>query len=177
MNYVDIFLLVILVLGAVRGYSKGLIIELFSLIAFFFGLFGAIRFSGPIATIFFADSAYYPVALVGVFILLFVVLSLGINLAAKLIKKAVDLIFLGWFDNVLGAIVGVLKWSFLVSMLIVMLNAGGMHLPNSDLKSSRIYPYIENIGPNAFEALDTVFPFLKDILNSVTEIDKKKHFV
>lgn len=176
MNYVDFFLLVILVLGAIRGYSKGLIIELFSLISFFFGLFGAIKFSGPIAATLFADSDYYTLGLVGVFILLFIVLSLLINLLAKLIKKGVDLIFLGWIDNLLGAILGILKWGFLVSMLILMLKAGGMLLPEKDLTRSRIYPYIENIGPNAFNTLDSIFPFLENFIESINE-EKKKHFV
>ncbi len=176
MNYVDIFLLVILVLGAIRGYSKGLIIELFSLIAFFFGLFGAIKFSGPIAAIFFEGSDFYTIGLVGVFILLFILLSVVINLTAKLIKKGVDLVFLGWIDNALGAILGIVKWGFLVSMLILMLEGGGMLLPAKDLSRSRIYPYIEKIGPNAFNALDAVFPFLENFIDSVNK-EKKKHFV
>lgn len=176
MNYVDIFLLVILVLGAIRGYSKGLIIELFSLIAFFFGLFGAIKFSGPIATVFFGDSDYYTIGLVGVFILLFIALSVLINLIAKMIKKGIDLIFLGWFDNILGGILGMLKWGFLVSMLVLMLKGGGMLLPEKDLDNSRIYPYIENIGPNAFNGLDSVFPFLENFIDSINE-EKEKHFV
>ncbi|MDW3197154.1 MAG: CvpA family protein [Cytophagales bacterium] len=176
MNYVDIFLLVILVLGAIRGYSKGLIIELFSLIAFFFGLFGAIKFSGPIAAIFFGDSDFYLIGLVGVFIVLFIALSVVINLIAKLIKKGVDLIFLGWFDNLLGGILGILKWGFLVSMLVLMLKGGGLLLPEKDLAKSRIYPYIEDIGPNAFNALETIFPFFENFIDSIDE-EKNKHFV
>ena len=176
MNYVDIFLLVILVLGAVRGYSKGLVVELFSLIAFFFGLFGAIKFSGPIAAMFFGESDFYTIGLVGVFIVLFIALSVLINLLAKLIKKGVDLIFLGWIDNILGGLLGIVKWGFLVSMLVLMLKAGGMLLPQRDLDKSRIYPYIENIGPSAFNALDSVFPFLENFIDSINE-EKDKHFV
>lgn len=176
MNYVDIFLLIILVLGAIRGYSKGLIVELFSLIAFFFGLFGAIKFSGPIAAVFFGESDFYTIGLVGVFILLFIALSVLINMIAKLLKKGVDLVFLGWLDNILGAILGILKWGFLVSMLVLMLKAGGMLLPEQDLDRSRIYPYIEHIGPNAFNALDSIFPFLENFIDSI-EQEKKKHFV
>ncbi len=176
MNYVDIFLLVILVLGAIRGYSKGLIIELFSLIAFFFGLFGAIKFSGPIAAVFFSESDFYTIGLVGVFIILFIALSVLINMIAKLLKKGVDLVFLGWLDNILGAILGILKWGFLVSMLVLMLKAGGMLLPEKDLDNSRIYPYIERIGPNAFNTLDSIFPFLENFIDSIDQ-EKKKHFV
>ena len=176
MNYVDIFLLVILILGAVRGYAKGLIIELFSLIAFFFGLFGAIKFSGPVTATFFGDSDFYALGLVGVFILLFIALSVLINMVAKLLKKGVDLIFLGWLDNLLGAVLGILKWGFLVSMLVLMLKAGGMLLPEKDLDKSRIYPYIEHIGPYAFNTLDSIFPFLENFIDSIDE-EKKKHFV
>lgn len=176
MNYVDIFLVVILGLGAVRGYSKGLIIELFSFIAFFVGLFVAIKFSGPVATVFFGGSDFYGLAVIGVFVLLFITLSVAINLVAKLIKKGVNLIFLGWFDNLLGAVLGILKWGFLVSILIMILNAINLTLPEADLESSRIFPLVEPIGLMAFRMMESIFPSIKEFMDSIRGIQGEESF-
>ena len=45
MNYVDIILAAPLLLGAFKGFKKGLIIELISLIALAVGIWGAVHFS------------------------------------------------------------------------------------------------------------------------------------
>ena len=45
MNKIDILLLVILAFGAVRGFMRGVIIEMASLLAIVIGIYGAIHFS------------------------------------------------------------------------------------------------------------------------------------
>lgn len=177
MNFVDIFLLLILILGAVRGYSKGLIIELFSLLAFFIGLFVAIEFSGPVSAVFFGDSDFFTLAVIGAFILLFITTSMVINLLARFIKKGVDLVFLGWFDNLLGGVLGIVKWAFLISILILMVSAMGLNLPQKELNASRIYPYVEPVGRGAFRIMESILPSLHDFMDSVKGLKEKERFV
>ena len=45
MNYLDIFIACLLVFGFVRGYSKGLVMELSSVVALILGVYGSIKFS------------------------------------------------------------------------------------------------------------------------------------
>ena len=45
MNKIDIILLIILGFGLVRGFMRGLIIEMASLLAIVVGIYGAIHFS------------------------------------------------------------------------------------------------------------------------------------
>ena len=71
MNYIDIFILIILGLAAVKGFSKGLIVELFSFVAFFFGIFVALEFAAPVSDAIAAGSSWYGLVLVAVFVLLF----------------------------------------------------------------------------------------------------------
>ncbi|MBE0674501.1 MAG: CvpA family protein, partial [Bacteroidales bacterium] len=46
MNLIDFFIIAILVFALVRGFIKGLIIEVASVLALILGIWGAIRFSG-----------------------------------------------------------------------------------------------------------------------------------
>ena len=87
-----------------KGYTRGLIVELFSLVGFFIGLFIAIELTIPVAERFFADSDYFQLFTVLVFAGLFVLTVLAVSLVAKMIKKVLDLTFLGFFDNILGAL-------------------------------------------------------------------------
>ena len=45
MNYLDILLLIPILFGAWKGFKKGLIIELFTLLALLVGIYAAIHFS------------------------------------------------------------------------------------------------------------------------------------
>ena len=51
MNYLDFILLVPVVIGAWKGFKKGFIIEVFTLLALFAGIYGAIHFTDYIAEI------------------------------------------------------------------------------------------------------------------------------
>lgn len=162
MNYIDIFILIILGLAAVRGFSKGLIVELFSFVAFFFGIFAALEFAAPVANALAEGSAWYGLVLVGVFVLLFFVLSFVVNFLAKVIRKAVQLILLGWLDSLLGSAIGVIKWAFILSVILWVMTAVGFQLPSRDLDRSMFYSYVAGIGPGAFDLIQTLLPFLDE---------------
>ena len=80
MNYLDIFLIFILLFSAYKGYQKGLLIAIFSLIAFFLGLFMAIKFTVPISVSFFSESIYFEWIAIAIFTLIFSLLIFGIHL-------------------------------------------------------------------------------------------------
>ncbi|REE01677.1 CvpA family protein [Marinoscillum furvescens] len=173
MNYIDIFLIVVLVLGAIKGYLKGLVVEIFSFLAFFVGLFLAIELTIPVAERFFSGNDYFQLFTVGVFVALFLVAVLIVNLLAKLLKKALDLTFLGFFDNVLGALAGIFKWAFIVSVFFWVFDSIGVRFPDKQTDGSLIYPYVKELGPKAFEWLSKVLPFIEDMMDSLKNIGDK----
>jgi membrane protein required for colicin V production len=46
MNYIDIIIGIVLIVSAISGFRKGLIVEVASLAALILGIWGAIHFSG-----------------------------------------------------------------------------------------------------------------------------------
>lgn len=173
MNYLDIFFIVILVLGAVKGYLKGFIVEIFSFFAFFIGLFVAIELTIPLSNRFFVDSDYFQLYTVAVFLLLFFLSLILINLAAKAIKKVVDLTLLGIFDNILGSLAAAFKWAFIISVILWVFDSIGLRLPTEQTRGSFFYAYIRDIGPVTFQWLSEMLPFIEDMIDSLKNIGDK----
>lgn len=161
----------------IKGYMKGLVMELFSFIGFFAGLFAAIKLTIPISNSFFQDTEYFQILTIGVFIVLFVVVVLIMNLLGKILKKAVDITFLGFFDNILGALASVFKWAFIFSVIIWVFDSIGLRIPAEFISDSMIYPIIEVIGPKVFEWVSYVMPFVKDMIDSLENITGKSKSV
>lgn len=174
MSYLDLFFIVILVLGAIKGYLKGFIIELFSFLAFFIGLFVAIELTIPISNQFFARSDFFQLLTIGVFLILFLMAVVLINLMARALKKVVDLTFIGLLDNVLGSLAAVFKWAFILSVVFWVFDSIGMRLPSHYVDDSIIYPYIKNIGPDIFQWLSEMLPFVEDMMDSLKNIGEKE---
>ncbi len=177
MNYVDLFLAVIFVIAGIQGFYRGFILELFSVLAFFFGIFGAIRYSEPIALWIIGDSEWLWLLRIVVFVGLFVGLTFLIKRIAGLLKQTVQLAFLGWMDNLLGVVMGVFKWAFLLSVMIWMLMTAGLQLPLDDLSNSLIFPHIAHLAPNLVQSMQGIFPFLDGILDWGRDLDVQKRFV
>lgn len=156
---------------------KGLIVELFSFLAFFVGLFVAIELTVPLSNRFFQDSGYFQLLTVGVFVALFLGAVVLINLAAKTIKKVVHLTFIGLFDNILGSTASIFKWAFIISVVFWVFDSIGLRLPAEQTETSLIYPAVKNIGPQTFIWLSEMLPFIQDMIDSLKNIGDKQHSV
>ncbi|MDH5608091.1 MAG: CvpA family protein [Cyclobacteriaceae bacterium] len=177
MALLDIILAALFVLAAVKGYLKGFIVEVFSLVAFFLGIFVAIQFTSPVTEKYFAESEYFGVMSFIVFLVLFIGMAILINLAAKAMKKMVDLTILGMLDNALGALMGVFKWALLISILVWILASLDIQLPQEQVDNSILYPLIEGLGPQVFEIAGTVIPFFHDIFDTLEKFGEKGKIV
>lgn len=173
MGTLDIVLLILLGLGAVKGYLQGLIVEFFSFLAFFVGLFLALELTLPVANRFFGSSAYFEIIAVCVFIGLFILLSMAIKVGAKALKKVVDFTFFGTLDNLAGGIAGILKWAFIISIVFWVLDSVGFEFVERYADDSLIFPYIVPIGPKIFGWLSEILPFFKDLIDSMEGISRK----
>ncbi|MEP0986070.1 CvpA family protein [Ekhidna sp.] len=174
METLDIILLILLGLGAVKGYTRGFIVEVFSFVAFFIGLFLALELTIPVATGLFGNSDYFEVSAVLVFIGLFILLSLAIKVGAKALKNIIDMTLFGTLDNLVGAIAGAFKWAFIISIIFWVFDSVGFDLEDRYAQDAIIFPYIVDIGPTVFEWLGQLIPFIKDLIDSLETLPKGK---
>jgi membrane protein required for colicin V production len=165
MNYVDLFLLLFLLWGAIRGFIKGFIIEVTSLLAFFLGIYGAVKFSGYtagwLAKHFDMTGQYVPVA---AFIITFILIVIIINLMGSLFDKLAKAVTLGFLNRILGVVFGTLKAAFLLSIVILVLNTVDTHanfLPRDEIAGSKVYKPMSVIAPAIMPVLKNSFFRLK----------------
>jgi membrane protein required for colicin V production len=124
MNYIDIIICIPLVWGLYKGFTKGLIIEAASFIAFGLGVWGGIHFSDFIAhkisEWFNWHSPYLPIVSFAVTFLIIVIL---VYFFAKLIQRMVEGMALGFINKIGGAIFGSLKFALIMSVVIFVMDA------------------------------------------------------
>lgn len=177
MGIFDIILLVLLGLGALKGFRQGFIVEVFSFLAFFLGLFIALEFTIPISLRLFGSSTFFDWGAVIVFIALFILLSLLVKMGAKAIKNIVDFTFFGTLDNVFGAVAGIFKSAFLISVVFWVFDSVGFDVVARYSDDTVIFPYIVGIGPTVFEWLSYLIPFAKDLIDSMENLSEGKDAV
>jgi membrane protein required for colicin V production len=157
MNYFDILFIIPLLWGAYKGFTKGLIVSVASLLALLLGIYGAIRFSGLTRT-WVSDTIdvqanYVPLI---AFALTFVGIVVAIHFIAKLIHKLVEAIALGWLNTIAGILFGILKTTFILSIIIFVLEKvdhKGAFIPNETKEKSLLYRPIQIIAPSIFPSL------------------------
>ena len=177
MNYVDILLLGFFGLGGYFGFKRGFIVEVLSLIAFFLGLFLAVEFTEDFALKFFSDNAYFNLISVGIFFGIFIVLIISVNLIATSIKKILALTQFSILDNILGALLNLMKLALIFSVIFWIFDSLGIALEHEQVKNSVILNYIIPIGPKVFETIGSFIPYFDAIFEKFDMLKKHETLV
>lgn len=164
MNVLDLIIGIILLLFAVAGLRKGLIIEAFYLASFIVGIFGAMYFSDVVASWLsgFVDAALDYLTVIA-FIITFVLFVVLTRFLGRLVSDLVSAIYLGFFDKLGGFLFGILKGGLILSVIILIMNIFGITnlIGTQTKKSSFFYPHIENIANILYKNHEVV----KDSMN------------
>lgn len=148
MNFIDIFIAALLLWFGYKGFKKGLVFELVSIIALSLGIYGGLKFSDRTAEYImeFVDSQYLPVV---AFTLTFLAILVLVFAAGKVVEKIVNLAALKLVNKSLGAAFGVLKTLLILSVLIVIIESYDKKLnfvPIETKESSMLYDPLLNFA-------------------------------
>ena len=171
MRILDLILLVPLLIGAYTGYKRGLIMELVGIIALILAVMGAFKL---LHTGIEFLSKYIPeysnfipfIAFIGIFIGILIL----VNMLGRMIKKFLDLTMLGAFDSIAGALIGIFKWAFLVSIVLWLSLQVNLVIPSALTDNSILYPRIVNLAPMVGEYISAIFPFTSDLFESIKDL-------
>jgi membrane protein required for colicin V production len=151
MNYIDISLCIPLVWGLYKGFTKGLIVEAATFVAFGLGVWGGVSFSdfsaGKIKALLHWNSPYLPIVS---FAITFLAIVIAIYFIAKLIQRAVEGMALGPINKIGGALFGSLKFALIMSVVIFVIDAIEKSYPLISFevkKESVLYKPIGMIAP------------------------------
>src|SRR6187402_2615094 len=169
----DIIVAVILILAVIKGYRQGLIVALFSLVAFVIGLAAALKLSvvvaGYIGKAVNVSDKWLPIVS---FAVVFLIVVLLVRLGAKFIQKTVELAMLGWVNRVGGILLYVSLYILIFSVLLFY--ADQMNFIKPETKSeSVIYSYIQPWGPKLMDELGKIIPFFKGMFQDLEDFFDK----
>lgn len=155
MNYLDIFIVCVLVFGFFRGFIKGLIMELSSLFAIVLGAYGSLKFSdltldwvslnfsSQIENI---DDNYLKIAS---FAFTFLIIIVFVSVIGKGLTRVVKMVSLGLINKTLGGLFGAIKYVLILSFFFVFfenLNSTLFLIDESFFESTLLYEPIMEIG-------------------------------
>ena len=165
----DIIILILLAFGAFRGFKKGFLMELVTIIAFIAGIILGLKLMDLSSSFLgMLHDNFGRIAPFVLFMVIFVLTILVVNRLGRSLKSALDFTPLGSIDNFVGALVGAFKWAFAISLVFWVSSLIGLDLPGHVTIQSRFYPYVVSIAPFVFDYVSTLIPFARDFFDSGT---------
>lgn len=157
MNYLDILITIPVIIGAWKGFKKGFIIEIFTLMALLIGIYAGIHFSDAMAKILRENlsitTQYLPAI---AFTITFLMVGAMVYFAGKLIEKALKLVALSTINKFAGLFFGVVKMLFFVSATLIILesyDSKGNFIPNQLKSESILFHPVKELSIKTIPAL------------------------
>jgi len=166
---IDIIFAVLMLMALFKGVSKGLVVALFSLIAFFVGLAAALKLSAVVA-VHLSESTnltgfWLPIVS---FLLVFFLVVFLVRMGARWIQQTIELVWLGWLNRLLGVIFYVILYIIIYSILLFF--ATQINLIKQDtLMASKTYNFIEPWGPYVMNAFGKIFGLFRNMFAELSD--------
>lgn len=118
---IDIIALFLLVLALFKGWTKGLVMAVFTFISYILALIIAFKFSGWVATHYLQDlgegGGRWSAILA--FLLVMVIVMIAVRITGKVIEKSLELMLMGIFNKLAGILLfGVIYFTVYAVVLI-----------------------------------------------------------
>ena len=160
---IDVVFFIVLLFAIFKGFSKGLILGIFSFLAFVIGLAAALKLSAIVAA-HLGDSSgstakWLPVLS---FVLVFILFALLVKIAAGIIKKVMQFSMLGWVDKIGGIFFYIVIYTIIFSVLLFFATKTSLVSPQT-IAASSTYQYIAPVGPFVIDNLGKIIPVFRDL--------------
>lgn len=163
----DAIFLVFMVFFMIKGYTRGLVIALFSVLALLLGTLGALKLSGTVAAHLFEEGQGGRWAPFLSFLVVFIVIVLLVRMGAKLLQRSFEVVALGWLNRLTGALLYGFLVSFAFSAGLWLLDRTGI-ISGETKASSVTYAFIAPIAPAVCSGLGAVLPFARHIFDDLS---------
>ena len=165
---IDIIFAILIVIAIFKGYRKGLIIAIFSIVAFIVGLAAALKLSATVAA-YLQNSVnisgkWLPFLS---FAMVFGLVTVWVGMGGKLIEKTFEMALLGWANRIGGILLFAILYTIIFS--IFLFYAEKIHLfEEATIQSSKVFPFIKPWGPKVINAFGTILPIFKDMFTQLS---------
>lgn len=164
---IDIIALILVILLFVRGYKKGIVVAVCSVVAIILGMACALALSARLS-IYLQDknwvgSGWAPIIS---YVVLFIGVVWLVRWLARLTDSFSNAILLGWVNKSIGGILYAAAGITLMSSLLWLLHYAHLLSP-STVTGSKTYHYIEPVAPWVFRHIGKILPFARDIFSDM----------
>lgn len=156
-NYFDLVVLIPLLFGMYKGFTKGLILSIATLVGLILGVWSGVKFSHITSELLFDKFQIdipllaFAVTFLGVLILMYFV--------GKLLSKFIDILALGLFNKIGGALFSAFKTILILTVVLLFfenVNNNFKLVDTATLDGSVFYPFLKGISKY-------VFPYFNDL--------------
>jgi membrane protein required for colicin V production len=169
---IDIFILLLIAWGAFKGFQKGFLTELISIILFFFLLLSSFKLvqlsfnylSGLSGVGSFSKANHF-----SAFMIVFFLISLLVGIIDKRMQQKKSFEVFEGLDQFVGLLLGAFKYAFALSVLSEMFTAVGI-LNRAQMGNTVFYPLLTRLFDFIFEIGNAVSPFVGELVGAVTRM-------
>ena len=116
MNWIDVVIIVVALMGAYMGWRHGLIRMIFTFIGLIIGVALAGQWSDGLTEVLSPSGAQW--AYLASFAIIVIIVVVIANICGKILQTFFKLIMLGWLDSIGGAILGLFLGAFLMGAIL-----------------------------------------------------------
>lgn len=158
MNYIDMFILVLLIWAVYRGYRRGFMTQLTTVAALLAGIFLAVKLSGWVSDLLENYLNIHPDSIYLVSLsLTFVLVFMGVHMLGEIIEDRVETGSLSFPNRILGIFFSVFKIVLICGVILAYVNRFDLRvriLPENSREQSLFYKPLTKMAT-------TIFPGLK----------------
>lgn len=164
---IDVIFLILIVMAAFKGYQQGLIVGIFSYIAFIVGLAAAMKLSVVVASrlhhLISIPDKWLPFI---AFAIVFIIVVILVKWIARLIQFSFQKIMMGWLNRIGGMIFFSIMYISVFAILLFYVEM--MHLfPTQLSEHSVTYGFIKLCGEYSVKLLGQLIPVFKGLFGQL----------
>ena len=168
MNYLDIIIAIPLIWGIYKGVTRGFVFEIALLMALILGVMGGVKLSKS-ASVYvkeFLNTSATWLPYVS-FLVVFIIIVVLVILFAKLLESMLKISALGPANKIAGAIFGMLKWAFILSVVLHLFKPADSRyhiIPEQKKQDSFLFHYVSDFAVLIVPALEENYRKIRIII-------------
>lgn len=164
---IDVIFGITMLVAAIKGWKRGAIVAIFTLLSIIVGLAAAMKLATWVAHLLQTSteipSKWLPLL---AFLLVFLGVVLLSRMVAALLENAVEMFWLGPFNHIAGAFIYVVLYALSFSVILFFVVQLRL-ISASTLNSSKVYDIIQPWGPWVLDGLGKWIPYFKDLFKDL----------
>lgn len=163
----DVVGVILIALFFIRGYMRGLVVAVFSVVAILLGIVCALKLSASLSA-WMLEKGWVSSGWVQVvsYLVLFIGVVLIVRLIAGMISKAMEGMALGVANKVIGGLLYAFLGAVLWSSLLWIGDKAHIITPQT-IAESKTYGWLSRLAPWFFEQAGKLIPYVKDTFSSL----------